>query len=420
MLYVKMIRRIYLVPARIMFNFLLIIVLFISSTLMLKVEDELFSNDLYAFAPADTDTVVNYYPMHVGDYHIFETRYSGFDPPWYDTMSVFDTISINSSFYHQVDSYWSRLLNLRMDDIGDIYLYSVNDSQDVLLYKFHSALGDSYRVDSLYGGWSFDVIVSGVNKTTETLAGTFNDCITLFFDSPQVTEDAVDIWFAPSVGIVRIDGPWHLQSILKSAKVDTVLFGNEAPMITFPDTLFMNYDKADTLILSDYVYDRETPDSLLDWDQLLCLGDDSLLCVFTNVDTAFFFPLNFLGVTSVEFKVFDPAGASDTASIVVKVAGPIGIEQIESNIPEKYSLSQNFPNPFNPVTNISYSLPRSGDVTLIIYNLLGEEVIRLVDGFQPAGEYQTGWNAFNASSGIYFYRLQSGGFTETKKMVVLK
>ena len=78
------------------------------------------------------------------------------------------------------------------------------------------------------------------------------------------------------------------------------------------------------------------------------------------------------------------------------------------------------PNPFNPITTIEYSLPRSDEVTLIVYNLLGEEVIRLADSFQPAGEYLTEWNASNVSSGIYFYRLHSGTFTKTKKMVLLK
>ena len=91
-----------------------------------------------------------------------------------------------------------------------------------------------------------------------------------------------------------------------------------------------------------------------------------------------------------------------------------------SAISQRFSLSQNHPNPFNPVTTISYSLPVSGDVTLIIYNLLGEEIARLIDGFQQAGEYRLTWNASNASSGIYVYRLSAADFTETKKMVLLK
>ena len=99
---------------------------------------------------------------------------------------------------------------------------------------------------------------------------------------------------------------------------------------------------------------------------------------------------------------------------------PVGIDDKLSSQIENYNLLQNYPNPFNPITNISYSLPRSGYVSLIIYNILGDEVARLVDGFQQSGEYNAIWNASNVSSGIYFYRLNSGVFTETKKMVLLK
>ncbi len=97
----------------------------------------------------------------------------------------------------------------------------------------------------------------------------------------------------------------------------------------------------------------------------------------------------------------------------------VGIKE-ENSLPNQIALSQNHPNPFNPLTNISYSLSVSGDVSLIIYNLLGEEVARLVDGHQTAGEYQTEWNASNVSSGIYFYRLQADDFVQTRKMILLK
>ncbi|TFB10246.1 T9SS type A sorting domain-containing protein [Candidatus Marinimicrobia bacterium MT.SAG.2] len=85
-----------------------------------------------------------------------------------------------------------------------------------------------------------------------------------------------------------------------------------------------------------------------------------------------------------------------------------------------YELSQNYPNPFNPTTTLSYAIPRSGDVTLIIYNILGEEIISLVNEFKSAGRYEITWDASAQSSGIYFYRLKSGDFEETKKMVLLK
>ena len=102
------------------------------------------------------------------------------------------------------------------------------------------------------------------------------------------------------------------------------------------------------------------------------------------------------------------------------VESTISVREITGQLPSSFSLGQNYPNPFNPLTIIEYSLPRSGDVSLIIYNLLGEEVARLVDGFQQAGEYNTNWNAANVASGVYFYRLQAGDFVRTRKMVYLK
>ena len=120
-------------------------------------------------------------------------------------------------------------------------------------------------------------------------------------------------------------------------------------------------------------------------------------------------------------------GGSDSSAewIIMGYTNPLptGIYPDVDNIPSiisEFSLSQNHPNPFNPVTTISYSLPFSGDVSLIIYNILGEEIAQLVDGFQQAGEYNITWNATNISSGIYFYRLNSGDFTETKKMILLR
>ena len=98
----------------------------------------------------------------------------------------------------------------------------------------------------------------------------------------------------------------------------------------------------------------------------------------------------------------------------------ISVNKNPINLARKIQLEQNYANPFNPITTIEYSLPKSGEVTLIVYNLLGDEVARLVDGFQPAGEYNTTWNASNIASGIYFYRLKAGDFVQTRKMVLLK
>ena len=97
----------------------------------------------------------------------------------------------------------------------------------------------------------------------------------------------------------------------------------------------------------------------------------------------------------------------------------------DKNLPEKYSLSQNYPNPFNPSTVISYSLPRQSDVTISIINLLGQNVRTIINENQVAGKHELIWDGTDQSgravaSGIYFYQISSGGFTESKKMIMLK
>jgi glycosidase len=89
-------------------------------------------------------------------------------------------------------------------------------------------------------------------------------------------------------------------------------------------------------------------------------------------------------------------------------------------IPGEYGLGQNYPNPFNPATTISYQIRSAGQVTLRVYDVLGREVATLVDGYQSAGVHTKAFDGSRLSSGVYFYRLQSGSFVNTKKMVLAK
>jgi hypothetical protein len=89
-------------------------------------------------------------------------------------------------------------------------------------------------------------------------------------------------------------------------------------------------------------------------------------------------------------------------------------------IPKSYSLSQNFPNPFNPTTKIEYQIPELSFVTLTVYDVLGNEITTLVNEEKSIGSYSVDFNATALPSGIYFYRLQASEFVETKKMILLK
>ncbi len=114
--------------------------------------------------------------------------------------------------------------------------------------------------------------------------------------------------------------------------------------------------------------------------------------------------------TIVEFDaVFKPFAAPVT-----------GITGNESLFPKTYMLSQNYPNPFNPTTTISYQIPVAGQVTLKVYDVLGREVRTLVSAKQNRGSYSVTFDAGGLASGVYFYRLAAGTFSESKKMIVVK
>ncbi len=105
---------------------------------------------------------------------------------------------------------------------------------------------------------------------------------------------------------------------------------------------------------------------------------------------------------------------------IVVTGNGTSVAKNDGTLPDEFALLQNFPNPFNPATTISFALPEASDVELIIYNIAGQEVTRLINGHFEAGVHSIEWDASAKASGIYFYRLRAGDFVESKKMVLLK
>ncbi|MCW8811703.1 MAG: T9SS type A sorting domain-containing protein, partial [Ignavibacteriaceae bacterium] len=94
--------------------------------------------------------------------------------------------------------------------------------------------------------------------------------------------------------------------------------------------------------------------------------------------------------------------------------------ELEQPLPAEFSLNQNYPNPFNPSTTIEYIIPESGNVKLVVYNSIGEEVTTLVNNYKEAGNYKINFYAAGLPSGLYLYKLSAGNFSAVKKMVILK
>jgi hypothetical protein len=126
-----------------------------------------------------------------------------------------------------------------------------------------------------------------------------------------------------------------------------------------------------------------------------------------------------------EFRLYHraltPAEVMNTWSENLPGCGIIvGSNINSSNIPFAYSLSQNYPNPFNPSTKISFGLPKAGNVKMVVFDLLGREVATLVNEFRTAGNHTVDFNAASLASGVYFYKIEAGDFTATKKMLLVK
>lgn len=98
----------------------------------------------------------------------------------------------------------------------------------------------------------------------------------------------------------------------------------------------------------------------------------------------------------------------------------VGVSSEFSIAPNNFELLQNFPNPFNPITTISFSIQNESYVQLLIYNSIGQEIMKLVNEEKPIGKHELNWNASKFPSGIYFYQLRAGNYTQTKKMLLIK
>ena len=125
----------------------------------------------------------------------------------------------------------------------------------------------------------------------------------------------------------------------------------------------------------------------------------------------------------LDWIIWDVSGAyapGEGTPLPETLTGLTSVNEYDSKLPDNYILSQNYPNPFNPSTQISFSLIKPGLTTLTVYNLIGQEIAQLVDEELNSGTYKVNFNAENLPTGLYIYRIQSGSFNDTKKMMLIK
>jgi photosystem II stability/assembly factor-like uncharacterized protein len=219
-----------------------------------------------------------------------------------------------------------------------------------------------------------------------------------------------------------------------------------APQNTVIDIFFANENSGFALSYDpDWSYDRiwRTTDAGENWslklqtyDDYRCVhfpaantgyiaGETGIFLKTTNNGENWFTPSRFTGkyLASVFFTSVDTGYVVGSDGAILKTTNSgvlIPVYNIQSVIAKSYALFQNYPNPFNPITTIKFVLPKSGFVEIIVYDINGREITKLVQQQMNAGSYTADWDATTYASGVYFYKLESGDYIESKKMVLVK
>jgi hypothetical protein len=126
------------------------------------------------------------------------------------------------------------------------------------------------------------------------------------------------------------------------------------------------------------------------------------------------------GGDSYLVRILKPFSARDTITFTLDADIGTRVERLGSMVPERYFLFQNYPNPFNPVTRIRFDMPAAKDVRLVVYDILGREIVVLVDEKKAPGSYEVTFDGSRLASGVYFYRLEAGAFVQVRRLLLLK
>lgn len=335
-----------------------------------------------------------------------------------------DTLSVRGSF-----NGWSN--TWVMAPGGDPNVYEVTNSYntfagEVLNYKFAYITGSGTNWES-GSDRQYTVTAANITSGSALIERTFND-LTL----ANVTNQPCTIKFT-----VNMTGAISAINLQPLAPVTDVRLCGANPPLKWPAGGWPNEDS----VLTIKMYDDGTNGDLVAgdniWSRDVTFPQYSPLDVEYKYGANWGLPTNQGGndnengvganhwihllpnmLSATVENVFGTMATQANPHPLVNVV--LGIANELPGIPETYDLAQNFPNPFNPSTSIRFSIPEAGLVTLKVYNTLGEEVATVLNEFKNAGNYEVSFDASKLTSGVYIYKITSGNFTATKKMMLMK
>jgi len=203
--------------------------------------------------------------------------------------------------------------------------------------------------------------------------------------------------------------------------VDVTPVNDDPVIIGLPDTIMFAANTTTSIDVWSGVSD-ETADSLLTYN--FFAAPDTLILSFNATNGMLDISAkDIMHATNADLFIMvqDPQGAGASDTIFVMVDPPVGInDPFADQIPVKYELSQNFPNPFNPTTHIRFGLPKASTVEINLYNVMGQRVAIILDEYKPAGYHTINFDASHLASGVYFFSIKAGGFKDVKKMIFMK
>jgi len=325
------------------------------------------------------------------------------DEEWNGADSVIFTVTDTSGLFSR--------------DTVRFEVIAVNDPpviSSIMPWSFFEDDSLIYSVDSLYN------YVTDVDTPDSLLLVDFKPgkYVSLSFDLIKVVAMAPLNWNGEDTLIVYVSDGEHEDSSMVRIVVNPI---NDAPsFVNMPDTIHFVNTNDTVLVMKDYVEDVDLPRDSLRWE--FSADSDSLTIGFDHQTSNLMLSApGFVGAVNLICKVADDSSAQIVDTIVVKVDQMTTLdEQLFSGLPTQFIMNQNFPNPFNPVTTIQFGMKHSGDVTIDVYNILGQNVATVWKGYKPAGYHKVQFNAENLATGMYLYRMQTRDFIEIRKMIILK
>jgi subtilisin family serine protease len=326
------------------------------------------------------------------------------------------------------------------DGINELILYGLYNDYGYWIYAFDEGL-------ELIDGWPHDMAIDPFVVPTVPIFGDIDDdgeyeYLTTYFDLSASYVLAWNLDGTPYIptndnGLLATTPEPSVMNMLLVADIDG---DNRTDIIACADNDLFNTYKAQRI----YAWDNEgkplagfplitVPDMQTSDRFTPCIGDinqDGFIDLMMTTQDSMILLVNYPG--SPYNPCTSPAPFWRYNRRMNGIAPPLEDclpTEISDNdqplIPETFMLSQNYPNPFNPSTTIEYSLPTRSDISISIYNLLGQKVKTLLETSKPAGRYKTEWdgtdnNNQSVASGLYFYQIKAGDFVESKKMLLLK